>query len=97
MIVRIVKMEFKAEKVADFVEMFDHVKSKIKGQEGCLHLELMRGINEDHIFFTYSHWESEDHLNAYRHSELFEETWAYTKTLFSGRPQAWSVDKVVTA
>jgi heme-degrading monooxygenase HmoA len=47
------------------------------------------------VLFTYSLWESEADLNAYRHSELFEDTWKHTKALFADKPAAWSVDTVV--
>jgi hypothetical protein len=33
-------------------------------------------------------------LEAYRSSELFEQTWAETKILFDDRPQAWSTHVV---
>jgi heme-degrading monooxygenase HmoA len=42
--------------------------------------------------FTVSIWESEDDLNAYRNSELFENTWAKTKVLFNDKPEAWSLE-----
>ncbi len=42
--------------------------------------------------FTYSYWESEAHLNTYRHSDLFRETWAKTKVLFADKPEAWSIE-----
>jgi len=55
-------------------------------------LELWRDANTPNIFFTYSFWNSEDDLNAYRHSELFRKTWKETKALFSDKPEAWSVE-----
>ena len=39
-------------------------------------------------FFTFSHWESEADLNAYRESALFGEVWPKTKALFYDKPQA---------
>ena len=43
---------------------------------------------------TYSHWESESALNQYRDSELFKSVWAFTKTLFSDKPVAFSSKKL---
>lgn len=76
-------MTFRPEKIDEFLEIFDSSKEKIRAFEGCLHLELLRDINSPTIFFTYSHWESEEDLNNYRKSELFVATWAKTKTLFA--------------
>ncbi len=95
MIKRIVKMTFQEDKVSDFLTIFESAKTSIKEVEGCQHLELLRCIEPANVFFTYSHWESEDALNAYRHSELFKQTWSKTKVLFTDRPAAWSV-KVVS-
>ena len=91
MIIRIVKMTFQPEKVNEFLEVFNASKHLIRNFEGCSHLELLNDINRSNIFFTYSHWETEEHLNNYRHSELFEGVWAKTKVLFAAKAEAWSV------
>jgi quinol monooxygenase YgiN len=51
---------------------------------------LLQDENDKNIFFTYSIWENDEALQAYRNSELFETTWAKTKILFAGKPEAWS-------
>lgn len=89
---RIVKLTFQEDQVDTFLEIFEESKNKIRQMEGCEHLELWRGTTVNNILFTYSFWDSEDALNAYRHSELFKKTWAKTKVLFSDKPQAWSVE-----
>lgn len=94
MIIRIVKMTFEPSKVKDFIEVFDASKERIRNFNGCSHLKLLNDIHSPNIFFTYSHWESEAHLDAYRSSELFQTTWARTKVLFEAKPEAWSVDAV---
>lgn len=94
MITRIVKMTFRPEACADFVEVFNQSKHLIRGFEGCRYLELLREKPEGNIFFTYSRWEGEEHLENYRHSQLFADTWARTKVLFADKPQAWTVDVV---
>lgn len=87
-------MTFQADKVDDFVAIFSAKKKKIRSSPGCHHLELLRDIKHTNIFFTYSFWENEESLNAYRHSALFKATWADTKILFADKPVAWSVEVV---
>ena len=92
MIRRIVKMTFAPDKIEEFKEIFKNSKEKIRGRAGCHHLELWQDAKYPNIFFTYSHWESEDFLNAYRHSALFKGVWKDTKALFAARPEAWSLE-----
>lgn len=96
MFVRIVKMSFHEEKVADFLANFDEVKHHIRNFPGNRFLELYRDKDNPSVFFTYSYWEDEADLERYRQSELFNEVWDFTKKLFNDKPQAWSVDKLVT-
>jgi heme-degrading monooxygenase HmoA len=93
MIVRIVKMVFVPERVPDFLALFEERKTLIRGFEGCKHLELWNETGKEHIFFTYSHWESESALDHYRFSELFKDTWTKTKALFQEKAAAWSVEQ----
>jgi hypothetical protein len=92
MIKRIVRMTFQKEHISDFKQVFEESKKLIRAFEGCHHLELWQQTDQANVFFTYSMWESEDHLNQYRHSELFKTTWAKTKILFADKPAAWSVN-----
>ena len=96
MFVRIVKMSFHPENIDQFLANFDRKKEFIRNSPGCRLLELYRGKQDENIFFTYSYWEKEEDLENYRNSDLFKEVWAQTKILFNDRPQAWSVDKIVT-
>lgn len=96
MFVRIVKMSFHPENIDKFLANFDKKKEFIRNSPGCRLLELYRGKQDENIFFTYSYWDKEEDLENYRNSELFKEVWAETKVLFNDRPQAWSVDKVVS-
>jgi len=93
MLVRIVKMTFREEQVPAFLAIFEASKSKIRAFEGCQHLELLQDAGQKHVFYTYSHWQSEQHLEHYRHSALFTEVWARTKALFSEKAQAFSMQK----
>lgn len=96
MLVRIVKMIIKDEDILSFQSMFDSKKELIRQFKGCNYLELYQDTHNKSIFFTYSYWDSETSLNAYRHSKLFEKVWAETKQKFGGKPEAWSVNKIVS-
>ncbi|WP_130736848.1 putative quinol monooxygenase [Flavobacterium sp. J27] len=96
MFVRIVKMRFQEDKIETFLSNFNEVKEKIRNFEGNTFLELYQDKNDPCIFFTYSYWKTEDHLEKYRNSELFKKVWAETKIFFSDKPEAWSVNKLVS-
>ena len=95
MIIRIVKMTFEPQKVNDFLIIFNGSKQLIRNMEGCSHLELLNDINSPNIYFTYSYWNSETDLDNYRNSELFTNVWSKTKSLFSAKAEAWSVERKV--
>lgn len=92
MIKRFVKMTFKSDSVERFKDIFHSSKSLIAAMDGCRHVELLQDINNPCIFFTLSIWDSPEHLESYRKSELFEGVWAKTKILFDDKPQAWSLN-----
>ncbi|WP_306643892.1 putative quinol monooxygenase [Sanyastnella coralliicola] len=94
MIVRIVKMVFRPEGVEEFLTTFEKFKSDIRNQPGCLHLELLQQ-KDGNTFFTYSYWESEKELNAYRDSETFKTVWPLTKKHFDAKPEAWTTEQMV--
>lgn len=91
LLIRIVKMQFLPDKVAHFRAMFDDRKHLIRHFDGCLHLDLWQDTNQPNIFFTHSHWQSEQHLRTYRTSALFAEVWKQTRQWFEEPAQAWSV------
>lgn len=94
MIVRVVRMGFRPEEVESFRMLFSERRAAIAAFNGCRHLELWQDANDENIFCTYSHWESEAHLNRYRFSEFFKDTWARTRALFAEKAVAWSVRRV---
>ncbi len=96
MIVRIVKMSFHEEHIPAFRENFELMKEKIRNAPGNRLLELYQDRNNPCVFFTYSYWDSDSDLENYRQSELFYDVWAFTKKLFNAKPEAWSVDKLVS-
>lgn len=85
-------MSFELEKVEKFKSIYELNWHKIKGFEGCLHVELLQDRSSPSIFFTYSNWESEKHLNNYRDSIVFKTVWASTKVLFNQKPEAWTLN-----
>jgi heme-degrading monooxygenase HmoA len=89
-------MTFSPDRIEDFLKRFDKVKQGIIDFDGCELVELNQDRQNPCIFFTYSHWTSEDHLNRYRNSDFFKEVWSGTRTMFSEKAEAWSVDKIVS-
>jgi len=97
MLIRIVRMTFRVDKVEEFKNIFNSKKQNIRTFPGCNHLELHQDYHSENIFSTYSHWDNEEALDNYRKSELFKEVWEQTKSLFLEPPLAFSskpVDKV---
>ena len=94
MLIRVVRMTFREDKTEDFLDIFKNSCAKIRGMQGCTHLELLQDANEPNVYSTYSIWNSEDDLNNYRRSELFGVVWKQTKALFAAPPVAQSYKKV---
>jgi heme-degrading monooxygenase HmoA len=89
-------MSFHQENIPAFLENFDLMKEKIRNAPGNRLLELYQDKNNPELFFTYSFWEEESDLENYRNSELFYDVWQFTKKLFNAKPEAWSVDQLVS-
>ena len=94
MLKRIVKLSFEEKHIDTFLENFNINKKNIRNFEGCRLLQLLRDKNNPNIYFSYSYWESEEHLENYRNSDLFKSIWGKTKILFNNKPEAWSVDTI---
>lgn len=94
MIKRFVKMTFKPELVEEFISIFNSKKELIAAVEGCTHVELLRDVQNPNVFFTYSLWQNETFIEAYRHSDLFINVWAKTKVLFDAKPEVWSLKEI---
>ena len=74
--IRIVKLQFQPDKIADFLSFFDGIKEKVNTFPGC----------------TYSNWNSPNDLENYRTSETFIGIWSTIKPWFAEKASAWSVD-----
>jgi quinol monooxygenase YgiN len=93
MIIRIVKLTIKKDFSGDFIDKFKEIKARISDFEGCSHLELLSDVDKSGVFFTYSHWDNENSLENYRSSPFFNGTWNTVKSMFAGKPEAWSLSQ----
>ena len=83
-------MTFKPGCEEDFLRIFHSTKHKIRNFPGCTRLELWSDYAEPNIYITYSWWEDDKALEAYRQSKLFKTVWSQTKKLFDAGPVAFS-------
>ena len=96
MIRRIVKMKFREDCIEEFIEIFNSAKEKIESQSGCYSVELMTDLKDPTTMFTFSIWEDEASLQQYRNSSIFSSVWPKTKALFSHKPEAWSLQYLMS-
>jgi heme-degrading monooxygenase HmoA len=85
-------MNFIASEIENFLRIFEQSKDQIRNMPGCNHLELWNSQTEATVFYTYSIWDSENDLNNYRNSELFQSVWPATKALFASKAEASSLN-----
>ena len=90
-IIRIVQMSFHANGVSDFLALFTEKYPLIRHFEGCTSLRLLRDEQQPNVYYTISEWKSTQHLEEYRHSELFKSTWKLIRSWFNNKPQAFSL------
>ena len=93
MLIRIVRMTFLPDRVADFLRIFQASEAHIRQMPGCRFLELWQDADQPSVYCTHSHWDSAEFLNAYRRSPLFGQVWPATKSLFAAPPLAFSVQQ----
>ena len=88
-------MDLLPESESIFLEIFDKVKNQIRMQQGCMGLELLRGIHQENLnIWTISFWQTVDDLETYRTSPLFRKTWSEVKPLFVSKAQAWTLTSI---
>jgi len=90
MIVRIVELSIQEDKIAIAKNLLADVAPKVRNSPGCTHLRILMDIHDSGHVTTYSHWNSEADLNAYRKSEVFKSFWSQIKPLFAVPAKAWS-------
>jgi quinol monooxygenase YgiN len=91
---RIVKMTFRNERCDEFQSFFNEIKDQIAAQPGCFEVKLLREKSDSGVFFTYSIWDEQSSLDAYRETELFGMVWPKVKDWFADKPAAWSTELV---
>lgn len=87
-------MHFRPDEIENFKLLFENTKLHIASFEGCEGVKLLEEAGNPETYFTLSTWQSEQHLEGYRSSKLFEATWSKTKAMFAGKPMAWSMKEV---
>ena len=90
MIVRIVKMTVKKEHIDEYISFTASLKARIIAFEGCQYLDILQDIDNPRVVFSYSLWDTPEHLHAYRGSDFFKRSWARIKLWFDEKPEAWS-------
>ena len=71
MLVRIVKLQFKEEKINDFLLHFETVKWEVTNFPGCRGMKLLQDLNTPSIIITYSVWDRETKLGIYDKKYIF--------------------------
>ncbi|HEY4687758.1 MAG TPA: antibiotic biosynthesis monooxygenase [Anaerolineae bacterium] len=95
MIVRLVCMKIKPERLAEFRRIYEEACDRIRAFPGCLFLQLLIDTGGEGNLYTISHWQSVDHLEAYRQSSFFRGVWERLKPLFRDRPWAESTTVLI--
>lgn len=90
MLIRIVRLTLQPDAVNSFYRAFAVTAPKIRQAQGCRKLELWVDADFSNIITTYSEWDSESQLNAYRESTLFRDAWATVKPMFAAPALAHS-------
>lgn len=86
------KLQFRETEIASFIRIFNENKLNVSNFNGCLGMRLLNDLQNPCIFYTYSQWESEDALNNYRKSTIFNTVWISIKPLFELPAEACSTD-----
>ncbi len=84
MVIRLVRMRFRSEEVERFLALYDRAYPVIVKQPGCHSVQLVREVNDPTAFATWSVWNDEASLDAYRRSAFFRNFsfWPEVKALF---------------
>ncbi len=88
MIVRVVHLPADPEKFDELAELYERGAKVVRSWPGALKLELFHDSEEPYTLVTISHWESEEALQDYRHSEYFRGFWPKVRATLRGRASA---------
>lgn len=95
MIVRLVCMKVKPEKLAEFRRIYEEACDRIRAFPGCTFLQLLLDTDGECNLYTISYWQSADDLETYRHSSFFRGVWERLKPLFRDKPWAQSTTVLI--
>lgn len=95
MITSIVKMRVKPACSVDFQKLAQAMSDEIRTTDGCSHFDLFNDKKNKSIFFAYSIWASEKHLEKYRKSVFNQTLWPKVKEFLAARPVAWTVENIL--
>lgn len=95
MIVRLVCMKIKPEKLEEFRHVYEEACDRIRAFPGCMFLQLLLDTEGEGTLYTISQWRSLDDLETYRSSAFFRGVWERLKPLFRERPWAQSTTVLV--
>ncbi len=94
MIHRFVNLSFKPESKELVEQLFAEVSPKVRGFNGCEYLDIFFDPKGRGRVITYSLWDSTDHLEEYRNSELFKAFWDELKLHFAKPAEAYSLHRI---
>lgn len=89
-ILRIVTLTIEPTHTERFKQIYFSNYNAIIAFPGCHSLNLVQDFTYCNKYATISIWTSEDNLEAYRHSELFQNIWPQLKSLFAEKADAKS-------
>ncbi len=92
--IRIVKLTILPSEIDTFKTFFKEQHQIITSFEGCNSVKLVQSIENPCIFFTISEWKGSEYLEKYRKSDTFKEIWAFAKSLFADKAEAWSTEDI---
>ncbi len=94
MIVRIVEMRIDPSRKHEVRKTFQEIKESVRRFKGCHYVGLFEDTNSPEHIITYSVWDSEQDLETYRASPIFERNWKLLKAFFIDKPNAYSLKLV---
>lgn len=94
MITRLVKLSLQPEKADEFEAIFYQTQALIEGFDGCQTTTLFKVTGKESQYFTISYWRSEQDLENYRASALFNSVWSKVKPLFAEKAEAFTLNSV---
>lgn len=92
MILRIVKIKIDEVKIDTFKLFMKNLRNEKLRLKGCLHFDYFHEKKNKNIYYTYTIWENEKHLNQYKKSELFKKVISTLNSLSIEEPRAWTIE-----